>query len=261
MFPLKTLARKGLTLLYQATTSATVDLLYIWSQRMQPIVNGNAFVPNTLTPRQNGCHFPDDIFKGIFLNGKVWVLIQISLKFVSRGPINNIPTLVQIMAWCRPNNKPLSEPLMVNFLRHVCVTRPQWVNHKSYHLVLRSLQVQWWLKLGSKMESLCFNLGNFAQEQLNSLARGRCESIFRSTWYIYIYAVTNFSLSLMAGWILWNRPIWMLLDLIYNKSTSPYEMVWCRHPTNHYLSQCWPRSMSLYAVTTPQWVNYTVTTD
>ena len=49
---------------------------------------------NTLRPRQNGRNFPDDIFKWIFLNENVWISINISLKFVPRGPINNIPSLV-----------------------------------------------------------------------------------------------------------------------------------------------------------------------
>ena len=83
---------------------------------------------NTLRPRQNGRHFPDDIFKWIFLNEIVWISINISLKFVPRGPINNIPTLVQVMAWCRPGNKPLSGPMMVRLPTHICVTGPQWVN-------------------------------------------------------------------------------------------------------------------------------------
>ena len=52
----------------------------------------------------------------------------ISLKFVPKGPINNIPALVQIMAWRRPGDKPISEPMMVSLLTHICVTRPQWVN-------------------------------------------------------------------------------------------------------------------------------------
>ena len=56
------------------------------------------------------------------------ILIEISLKFVPKGPINNIPTLVQIMAWRRPNNTPLSEPMMVRLPTHICVTRPQWAN-------------------------------------------------------------------------------------------------------------------------------------
>ena len=47
-----------------------------------------------------------------FLNENIWILIKISLKFVHRGPINNIPALVQIM---------------VSLLTHICVARPQWV--------------------------------------------------------------------------------------------------------------------------------------
>ena len=81
---------------------------------------------NTLKPRQNGRHFTDDISKCIFLYENVW--IWISLKVVPKGPINNIPALVQIMAWRRPGDKPLSEPMMVRLPTHICVTRPQWVN-------------------------------------------------------------------------------------------------------------------------------------
>ena len=79
---------------------------------------------NTLRLRQNGCHFPVDIFKWIFMNENIWISINISLKFV---PINNIPTLVHLMAWRRPGDKPLSEPMIVILLTHICVTRPQWV--------------------------------------------------------------------------------------------------------------------------------------
>ena len=84
---------------------------------------------NTLRPRQNGRHFADDIFKCIFLNEIVSISIKISLKFVPKGPINNITALVQRMAWCRPGDKPLSEPMMVNLPTHICITRPQWVKH------------------------------------------------------------------------------------------------------------------------------------
>ena len=41
-----------------------------------------------------GMHFPDDIFKCIFFNENVWIVIKISLKFVPRSPFNNIPSLV-----------------------------------------------------------------------------------------------------------------------------------------------------------------------
>ena len=56
---------------------------------------------NTLRPRQNGLHFADDIFKRLFMHENVWILPKISLNFVCKVPINNIPALVQIMAWCR----------------------------------------------------------------------------------------------------------------------------------------------------------------
>ena len=67
---------------------------------------------NTSRPRQNGRHFADDTFKRIFVNENVRILIEISPKFVPKGPIDNIPALVQIMAWRRPGDKPLSEPMM-----------------------------------------------------------------------------------------------------------------------------------------------------
>ena len=79
----------------------------------------------TLRPRQNGRHFADDTFKRIFLNGNVRISIKISLKFVPKGPTNNNP------AWRRSGDKPLSEPMMVSLLTHICVTRPQWVNNSQ----------------------------------------------------------------------------------------------------------------------------------
>ena len=47
-----------------------------------------------------------------FFNEILWISIEISLKFVPKGPINNIPAMVQIMAWCRTGDKPLSEPMV-----------------------------------------------------------------------------------------------------------------------------------------------------
>ena len=77
--------------------------------------------------RQGGRHFADDIFECIFLNENIWIPIIISLKFVPKGPINNIPAMVQIMAWRHPEDKPLSEPMVVSLPTHICVARPQWV--------------------------------------------------------------------------------------------------------------------------------------
>ena len=45
-----------------------------------------------------------------------------------QGTINNIPALVQIMAWRLPGDKLLSEPMMVRLPTHICITRAQWLN-------------------------------------------------------------------------------------------------------------------------------------
>ena len=80
---------------------------------------------NTWRPRRNRRHFAHDIFKCIFWNENVLIVIKISLKFNPKGPINIIPAMVQIMAWRRPGDKPLSEPTVVSLLTQICVTRPQ----------------------------------------------------------------------------------------------------------------------------------------
>ena len=61
-------------------------------------------------------NWADNIFKCISLNENVWILIKISLKFVPRGPIDNKPALVQVIAWCRTSDKPLLEPMLTQFI-------------------------------------------------------------------------------------------------------------------------------------------------
>ena len=100
------------------------------------------------------------IFQTTFSNAFSWMKMhefrKISLKFVPKVPINNIPALVLIMAWRRLGDKPLSEPMMVSLPTHICVTRPQWVNLKtaSYHFdwyvsqVVQEEEIKepfWWL--------------------------------------------------------------------------------------------------------------------
>ena len=62
-------------------------------------------------------------FECIFLNENVWISFTISMKCVLKVQINNIPALVQIMAWRRTGDKPSFEPMMT----HICVTRPKWI--------------------------------------------------------------------------------------------------------------------------------------
>ena len=59
----------------------------------------------------------DNISQTTFSNvfSSIKIAIRISLKFVPKDPINNIPTLVQIMAWRRPGDNSLSEAMMTQF--------------------------------------------------------------------------------------------------------------------------------------------------
>ena len=66
--------------------------------------------------------FAAEFFKWIVLNENFWITFKISLKFVPGGPINNIPALDQLMAWYRPGDKPLSEPMSISWLTRICVS-------------------------------------------------------------------------------------------------------------------------------------------
>ena len=107
---------------------------------------------NTLGPRQDGWHMADGILKWIFLNENVSILLKISLKLVPKVRINNIPALDQIMAWRPPGDKPLSEPMMVWLLTHICITRPQWVNtlrprQDGWHMADDIFRCSFWMKI------------------------------------------------------------------------------------------------------------------
>ena len=60
----------------------------------------------TLWSGHNVQHFADDIF-----HIKIGILLQISLKFLSYMCILQSP-LIQVMAWCRTDDKPLTESVM-----------------------------------------------------------------------------------------------------------------------------------------------------
>ena len=49
---------------------------------------------------------------------------------------------------------------------------------------------------------------------------------------------------------------WMPQHLTAHWSTLVQAMAWCHQATSHYLSQSWPRSLSPYDVTRPQWVKW-----
>ena len=70
---------------------------------------------NPSPPGQNGRRFAYGSFKRIFINEKCFISIRISLKFVPEGPIGSKAALVQVMACRRTGDKPLPEPMLIQF--------------------------------------------------------------------------------------------------------------------------------------------------
>ena len=68
------------------------------------------------------------IFQTTFSNAFPWMkMCEFRLRFHwILFPMVQLTTLVQIMAWLQPGDKPLSEPMMVSLLTHICITRPQY---------------------------------------------------------------------------------------------------------------------------------------
>ena len=85
--------------------------------------------------------------------------------------------------------------------------------------------------------------------RFNSLTPGRFQWNFKQVIFKLILVIDGWSSSCEIVLR------WMLLDLTDDKSTLVQVMAWCRQAASHYLSQCWPRSMSPYGDTRPQWVN------
>ena len=84
---------------------------------------------------------------------------------------------------------------------------------------------------------------------INSLAPGRFECNFRSEIFKLTLVIDGWGIS---GEIAHR---WMSMDYTDNELILVQVMAWCPQATSHYLSQCWPRSMSPYG-TGPQWVNH-----
>ena len=86
---------------------------------------------------------------------------------------------------------------------------------------------------------------------LNSLVPGEFEWSFRYVIFKWIVVIDGWGISCEIALI------WMSLDFTDDQSTLVQVMAWCRQATSHYLSQCWPRSLSPYDVTRPECVKST----
>ena len=86
----------------------------------------------------------------------------------------------------------------------------------------------------------------------NSLTPGRFKVNFRWVIFKLILVVNGWGISYETALI------WVSLNHTYDKTTLVQVMAWCHKTTSHYQSQCWPRPLSPYVVTRPQWVKTTI---
>ena len=77
---------------------------------------------------------------------------------------------------------------------------------------------------------------------------GRFERNFREVIFKLILVIDGWGISCKIALK------WLLLNLTDDESTSVQVMALCHQVPSHYMSQCWPRSMSLYGISRPQCV-------
>ena len=124
----------------------------------------------------------------------------------------------------------------------VCNSMSQWVKERTHSTYLLRNQ-----------ETYVSHHHFWTMLNFNSLAPGNFEWNFRHVIFKQILVIDGWGISCEIALI------WMSLDFTDDQSTLVQVMAWCRQATSHYLSQCWPRSLSPYGITRPQWVNWVVT--
>ena len=124
---------------------------------------------STLNLTQKGRHFGDDISN--LYAGKIICQVWSKCHFVPMRPIDDNPTLIQIMTRYRTGGKSLFESVMDKFIvAFICVSQIGWVN------VSVELHVQFLFVDGAKMGS--FSLYSLSMDMFNlfhyMFVRGFC---------------------------------------------------------------------------------------
>ena len=128
-------------------------------------------------------------------------------------------------------------------------TALQWIPQNAFDDKSTLVQIMAWCCQAIRLYlSQCWPRPIWPQ-WVNPMASGKFEWNF---WYVIfkqILVIDAWGISCEIALI------WMSQDFTDNQSTLVQVMAWCRQATSHYLSQCWPRSLPQYGVSTPQWVN------
>ena len=115
--------------------------------------------------------------------------------------MNNIPSLVQTMAWRRPSDKPLSEPMMVNLLTHIWVTRPEWVNWEVFKIFNQNFTLS------------SFWRTQFKRVSTNLAGDRRLPKAMLIQFIVAYIWVTRSQWVNWRGWLREQRSLWRVVDL------------------------------------------------
>ena len=176
---------------------------------------------------------------------------------------DSVPETVHHVVSCRQknSNKKPYNPIATWQLDVVELYRPTGLLFECCRISKHALQFHiccHWFRSSSVQVIACHLFGaqqlpasvlTCHQSDLNSLAPGKFEWNFRHVIFKQILVTDDWGISCEIALI------WMSLDFTDDQSTLVQVMAWCRQATSHYLSQCWPRSLSPYNVIRPQWVN------
>ena len=80
-----------------------------------PVLQRNRVSSNSSLPGKMSAISQLAFSNAFFIKEKFCILIWISLEFVPKGPIHYKSTLVWVLAWCQIGDKPLPEPMLIQF--------------------------------------------------------------------------------------------------------------------------------------------------
>ena len=144
------------------------------------------------------------------------------------------------MNWCTKSTLIFSRIYLL-----ICNT---WYNstNDTLNISLKSKETG---RLGSLWSDTFWHRLGLHKTHFNSSAPGRSECHSKDVIFNIVLLIGIFRSSHD------NALSWMSQDRTDDKSILVQVMAWCHQATSHYLSQCWPRSLSPYDITRPQWLN------
>ena len=180
----------------------------------------------TLRPRPKGRRFADDSDRFVFCYVNCCILIQISLQFVPRGPVNDITELVKII-WHQTGDRPLSDKWWCSLFKLIHASLPPnfkriWFftpNHshskrcnKRLVCILKRSPVYHW-------PSVCtLEVTSAVPEQLTML----CFSVIQYLFESCNTKITRFLPMLCVFNCKFNHEIWTFASFLKSPHLCPY---------------------------------------